>query len=392
MVAMGETGATDMRIWFDRAMTAQIDSPQAWSQFRWGLRPRWHGSHEAMLAMGVTAVKTKRFDTDVPRKFFDFISDVESELELPAGEHIYGEEGIWPHLQTMYEGYIAEPSRAKSKNGWRSTYSAVAYLGGRFDVARQQLEALEWKPKVANLTGWGKDLSLMPLEVAALTGKASNQIAQANEAYAVNHLSAAEKIYSEVVSSVDTDERTREFVKCRLAAVKQEKLLAEGEWVELIPASDKDPNWVFWNGKVRKNADAAVEVESGKDGHSLYPRTRVGPQFEVTGAFKVLRSSSKDFQAGLIMGLPESNAPWYGFRIKRNKFEGQLVSFARGWGGQQAWKTLVLDDKQNSFQFRIADGKADISINGTKVLSQVAPSKKMLLSRIVLLDWAHLTT
>jgi hypothetical protein len=379
-VAMGETGATDMRTWFDRAISVQIDHPQAWSHIRWGLRPRWHGNHEAMLALGVAAVKTRRFDTDVPRKFFDFISDVESEMELPSGEHIYGDKNIWPHLQTMYEGYISEPSEAKTKDGWRSTYAAVAYLGGKYDVARKQLEALAWKPKLGNLTGWGKDLSLMPLEVAALTGNASDRITKANEAYVANNLSGAEKIYTEIASSAEADERTRQFIQCRLAAVKQEQLLARGEWIELTPASDNDPNWVFWDGKVRKIADG-VEVESGKDGHSFYPRTRVGPSFEVTGSFEVVRSSNKDFQAGLIMGLPDRPSSfWYGFRMKRNQTEGQLVTFARGWGRQQVWKNVPLNDKQNSFQFRMQNDKADIWLNGTKILSQVAPSKKMQLT------------
>ncbi len=76
---------------------------------RWGLRPRWYGSEAALLALGRTAINTGRFDTDVPRKFFDCVADVESEMELPAGRHnIYGRADIWPEFQKMYEGYIAD--------------------------------------------------------------------------------------------------------------------------------------------------------------------------------------------------------------------------------------------------------------------------------------------
>jgi len=183
-VAMGETGAEEMRTWFDRAIAAQIDYPQAWSKLRWGLRPRWSGSHEAMLALGVRAVETKRFDTDVPRKFFDCISDVESELELQPGEHIYGRPDIWPHLKEMYEGYLSEPSRAGMQPGWHSTYAVVAYLAGDYLVARKQLETVNWKPIRGNLTGWGTDLSLMPLKVAALTGTSAQQVGAPNQATA----------------------------------------------------------------------------------------------------------------------------------------------------------------------------------------------------------------
>ena len=40
-----------------------------------------------------------------------------------------------------------------------------------YDVARKQLEAVHWQPKGWNLSGLGKDLSLMALEVAARTGR-----------------------------------------------------------------------------------------------------------------------------------------------------------------------------------------------------------------------------
>ncbi|MGH9594575.1 MAG: hypothetical protein ACRD5L_15900, partial [Bryobacteraceae bacterium] len=103
-VALGDSGAEEMRTWFDRTISAQADYPEAWSEMRWGLRPRWHGSEAALLALGRTAINTGRFDTDVPRKFFDCVADVESEMDLPAGRHIYDRPDIWPELQTMYQG------------------------------------------------------------------------------------------------------------------------------------------------------------------------------------------------------------------------------------------------------------------------------------------------
>ena len=55
----------------------------------------------------------------------------------------------------------------------------MAYFAGKYDVARQQLEALDWKPSQRNLAGWGVDLSLMPLKVAALTGGSAPKVARA---------------------------------------------------------------------------------------------------------------------------------------------------------------------------------------------------------------------
>ena len=301
-VAMGTTGAEEMRTWFDRAVAAQIDYPQAWSQIRWGLRPRWHGSEEAMLALGIRAVDTKRFDTDVPRKFFDFISDVESELEQPPGEHIYGRADIWPHLQEMYEGYLAEPSQKQWQDGWRSSYAAVAYLAGEHETARKQLEALNWKPVRANLTAWGTDLSLMPLKVAALTGKTADQVSRAESKCREGDLAAAMKVYAELSSAPDTDERTREYSRSRLAALKQEEQLAKGEWIDLLPADEKDPNWEFAGDKVRRLADGAVEVESGLRGHGFYCRTRGRPGIRGHGRIRAGAFFDPGFSSGVDHG------------------------------------------------------------------------------------------
>ena len=91
-------------------------------------------------------------------------------MDLPAGRHIYGRADIWPELQKMYQGYIAEPVQSTGRNGWRTSYAVVAYFAGKYDLAREQLEALNWKPVPECLLNWGIDLSLMTLEVAARTG------------------------------------------------------------------------------------------------------------------------------------------------------------------------------------------------------------------------------
>jgi hypothetical protein len=379
-VAMGQSEPQEMRVWFDRALVAQIDIPLAWSSMRWGLRPRWFGSHEALLALGYRAVDTKRFDTDVPRMLFDCISDVESEQQLAPGEHIYGRVDIWPHLQQMYEGYIAEPSQDSTRNGWRSTYAAVSYLAGHYDLTRKQLEAVNWNPVRENLAAWGKDLSLMPLEVAAVTGSSADKVNRAEAASERQDFANAIKIFTEVSDSSDADERTREFSRSRLVALKEEQVLSKGEWIDLLPTGDKDPNWAIMGDKIRRLPDGALEVESGANGHGFYSRTVVGPEFEVTGEFEVVRTSNSDFQAGLIIGVPDSTkSRWYAFRMKKNATEGQVVSFSYGWGSQQVAKRVSLNPDHNSFQFRLQNGKADAWLNGTQVLRQAAPSKNLRL-------------
>jgi hypothetical protein len=370
-VSMGQGGEEEMRVWFDRATSAQIDYPEAWSLMRWGLRPRWHGSQEALLALGRQAVDTGRFDTDVPRKYFDSIRDVEAENELAAGKHIYGRSDVWPYLRRMYEGYIgAAPDKANA-HGWRSTYAAIAYMAGKHDVARRQLEAIDWNPAEGNLQGYGLDLSMLAGKVAALTSQFSNEVAQAETKADQADLTGAVTIYETIGKSKDVDSRTREYAESRVRSLKQEQALARGEWIDFLPGGPGDPNWVMLGSHLQVSDDGSVEVKTGEDGHSFYSRTRVGSEFEVTGEFDVVSTSNGAFQAGIMFGMPDSyNSVWYAFRVKQNDTEGHGVSYSRGWGNPRIWETIALDPKHNTFQFRFQNGRADAWVNGTQVLKR----------------------
>jgi hypothetical protein len=369
-VAMGDSDDEQMRLWFDRATVAQIDYPEAWAKLRWGLRPRWHGSIEAMHALGVAAVQTKRFDTDVPRKFYDVVTDMESEMQ-PTEGHIYGRSDIWPYFQQMYEGYIAEPSQAADRDGWRSSYALLSYYAGKYDVSRRQLEALNWQPQRSRRADWNVDLSIIPLEVAARTGPLAAEINDL-EAVRSEQKSAAKPLrrYETLATSAKADERTRRFIQCRVASLENEARLESGEWVDFLPASTNDLNWIFARGKCRVLVDGALEVESGTDGHSVYSRVRVQPDFEVKGEFEVVRCSNKDFQAGVVMGRPDpDNYDWLAFRMKRNETEGDVASFSRGWTSRQVLRNVSLNGDRNSFDFILQKGRATVRLNDKEIMA-----------------------
>ena len=373
-VALGDSGADEMRIWFDRTLSAQMDYPQAWSEMRWGLRPRWYGSEAAMLALGRTAVNTGRFDTDVPRKFFDCISDVESEMELAPGRHIYGRADIWPELQTMYQGYISAQSQLPFRSGWRSAYAIVAYFAGKYDVAAEQLKVLDWKLEPKNVTGWRADLSLMPLEVAARTGPLGEKITAAESSYQSGDAATALRQFTDLRAATNADARTLEFIQIRLTSLTMEQRLQKGEWVDFMPSQNDDPGWVCSRGKIQWLPDGALEVRSGPAGHFLFSRARVGSNFEIRGEFELVHSTTKYFQAGLVMGTPDVDAyEFHAFRIKRHQEEGDIACFAQGWGRRQIQQVAKVNDIHNSFDFRLDRGRITASVNGEEVFKNATP-------------------
>jgi hypothetical protein len=381
-VSLGDANIGEMRVWFDRTVAAQIDYPNAWSNLRWGLRPRWYGDLNSMLAFGQTALNTRRFDTDVPRKYFDSVSDVTSELEVPSGQNIYGRADIWPQLETMYEGYIAEPTLTEySRDGWRNAYAMVAYLAGKYAVAQKQLQALKWQSRPEDLLGWGKDVSLMPLEVAARTGTQAKPVSAAETDRLKGDVAGALKIYNELAAATDLDGWTRGFVQERQATLKLEQALQSGSWVNFLPADTNFTGWQAASGKYELLPDGALEVQSASTGHILYSRARVGTEFEVRGQFEVVGSGTKEFQAGLVMGVPEfDTANWYGFRMKRNSDEGEVCSFSRHWSSRQIKAPVQLDGRTNTFSFRFQAGRVSATVDGREVFREVEPPKNSYVS------------
>jgi hypothetical protein len=377
-VSLGESSIEDMRLWFDRAVAAQIDYPGAWKEMRWGLRPRWFGDYTSMLAFGVTALQTRRFDTDVPRMYIDSLSDLEGEMALPAGHHLYARADIWPRLQQLYEGYIAEPNISpEDRDGWRSAYAVVASLAGHYDVAATQFAEINWQPKARNLLGWNRDLSLLPQEVAARTGPQGAQVKTAESRYDAGDITGARQIYQALSTATNTDTRTRSFVLDRLATLTLEQHLQTGEWVDFLPTDAHFAGWHASFGNFKLLPDGALEAQSDQYGHMMYSRVRLGTEFEARGQFEVVSSTTKAFQAGLVMGIPEQdNYNWYGFRVKRNDNEGDVAAFSQHWTKRQIVAPAPLDSHTNTFAFRFQDGRVTASVNGTEVFKGVPPPRQ----------------
>jgi hypothetical protein len=381
-VSLGDSGIGEMRKWFDRTVAVQIDYADAWVQMRWGLRPRWYGDTDSMLAFGRTALNTRRFDTDVPRIYFDSLSDVESEMGLPSGQHIYDRPDVWPSLKSLYEGYIAYPSQTEwTRDGWRGAYACVAYLAGKYDIAREQLQQLNWRLHPYNLSGWGRDMSLMPLEVAARRGPQSRKVQEAENDRKYGDIGAALQIYNELAATTNMDDRTRSFVRERQYSLGMEQHLRAGDWVPFLPPDAALTGWQTNFGDFKRLPDGALQVSSDENGHMIYCRTPIGTEFEAKGQFEVVSSTTKAFQAGLVMGLPEYDSyHWDSFRIKRNDDEGDVAAFSEHWIKRQILAHLEnLNSRSNSFDLRLQGGLVSATVNGDIVFTNAQPPENYYL-------------
>ncbi|HEX7378756.1 MAG TPA: hypothetical protein VF278_16665, partial [Pirellulales bacterium] len=136
----GGAAGEDARFWFDRAVAVDFDFLPAYEALLWDLRPRWHGSHEAMLAFGRECLATRRFDTQVPSQLHRALCDIISESS--DARDACAVEGLYEDYLTLFDGWRSTADRDAATHGTDTTHLCVAWLTGHDDEARRLLNQL----------------------------------------------------------------------------------------------------------------------------------------------------------------------------------------------------------------------------------------------------------
>jgi tetratricopeptide (TPR) repeat protein len=287
-------------------------------------------------------------------------------------------------LETLYEGYLGEPLQTRWHPGWRAAYGVVAYFAGRYEKAREQFEKIDWHVRPENLSDWGRELSLMTLEVAARTGPLGTSITGAEDLFTRQDTTKALQLYEELQNRPEADARTRQFIRHRLATLQLEQKFSAGEWIPLLPSGTNDPAWTILAGNVRTSGDGVVEVASEGFGHMVLCQARLGGTFEARGEIEFVTPAKEPpgpVGAGIAIGSPTWDAGhWYTVRLTRDAQGGAMARFARNWRTGPANEVVArtaLKDGPNTFQFAFRDHRVSATVNERRSLGNAEATPTM---------------
>ena len=138
-VCLGESvHLSELRAWFDRAVSAQFDYLPAYKALLWAYRPRWLGSHELMLAFGKACAETRRFETAVPSRLMVACADVVSEVKQP--EAVFRHPIVKEAVSLMSRGYLDTAGTPPWTRAMRvSNATMCAWLAGDYPLAKEAL-------------------------------------------------------------------------------------------------------------------------------------------------------------------------------------------------------------------------------------------------------------
>jgi hypothetical protein len=115
-VVMGDGAPRrEMETWFARAMKANPDNKLACDKKLYYLYPRWHGSHEEMIAFGRECLATQNYWGALPEVLYDAHMAVAK--EMPDRKAYLALPGVWADLEAVNRGFL-DVFPDSPKAGW----------------------------------------------------------------------------------------------------------------------------------------------------------------------------------------------------------------------------------------------------------------------------------
>ena len=142
-IRMTSSGPLNEKEWFLRAVKAHLDFGPAYIIFLEALRPRWGGSHEAMMKFGNVCLGTERFDTNVPRFFLKVLKRISQ--DYPSGGawvKPFRKRGVYKKVCNYFENTLNDPREGLDYCREYSAYSLYAWVCGEYEDAKQIKEVL----------------------------------------------------------------------------------------------------------------------------------------------------------------------------------------------------------------------------------------------------------
>lgn len=325
----GPSGDT-LRLWFDRAITAQVDYYDAYYHFMWALRPRWGGSLDQLKAFYCASALMDRPSQGIAqamRKILDYIEDDVDDIRVVLSKD--------PMKQTTiaFSRALAESDKVyfQWQRSWRlADLGLIAWAAGDYDTAYETLEDVP--APFPRQTRRRLDLMANETDVrgqSALFAFGLNaEWEAAEEALALRHVDEALQSYQDMAARFQSSPPA--LLLQRIAACKFEKAFATGKWVP-IRASEDMADWYhrsgFWSA-----LKTGTLVNRGHDGPAyLLHNGRTGANFELRGVYEYKSAAVQAPGITIMVGYHSGSTheDWIGCSQWADSSTGAVASLLR---------------------------------------------------------------
>ena len=354
MIAVAMGGGDDLgestRAWFDKAVKAQLDYRQAYTNYVWSIFPRWGGSHLKMFEFGRECARTGRFDTAVPFHLLVVLERINNDLDRDFT--FYSLPPVYAAIEDLFAQLERNAPPGVDLSWYRSYHLALAWRARRFDDAARvvrKLDRPDFRP-FEKVRGWAAGALS---EVHAMGSAHGATLTEAEKSVEDRDYAKAGEAYKQVLDAMANDDAGRLFVRYRARQLAIEDVYRTGKPVNLTPTADFAP-WIVVDGKWSRsdNGDLTLTTEQMAR-NRLLCKVDLGPRHEM-GVTIDWPDEKKPAIGAVYVSTGDSVA-----YVSFEKPTGQIAIVSprgrRTWNGQFPQKIMVL--------FRRKDSAIDVIVN-----------------------------
>lgn len=355
--ASDDGGKEEMRKWFDRAVAAQLDWVDAYGSYEWGLRPRWLGSVEEMLAFGEECLATGRYDTDVPWQYLAVLYTITNKEHVPS---TWEKVGVYEKATQVCEGYATAlaqyPDRVQT---WRSRNAAIAWRARRYREAKKIMYELNPNVEKSYFEAFNVSMPWVWGQVMCMTCPQGDSVEYAEKLYQEGHDAEALEAFKPLADLLGAPE-SQVYLRGRMDSLNKEIAFAKGGWVALQP----DAQFIGWQQQQRWGhwgicPDGAVLSETNSY-NLLACLMRVGDAFEIAGNIELPANNLA--MAGVAVGLDLTGEPyWSALQISAG---GQKAHWCDNFSSDV--EVVIPAAKTYEVRLRVWEGQVAAYVNGQR--------------------------
>jgi ankyrin repeat protein/uncharacterized RDD family membrane protein YckC len=221
----GNPGESE-KLWFYRAVNAQMDYMPAYNMLLTSLRPHWGGSHQQLIEFGEECLATGRYDTWVPFIYLKAFRIVGSELKNCNWRAPFRVPKVLQNLETMFENALASPQHEGHREKILTQRALTKAWCGNWGEARRELENIQEHLDPAkgfcgeslswNSRGW----DTIALELAAFNGPLRDDLMEAEAMQLENQTEKAVILFEKVIQKLPDGHPIQIYLWNRVAEIK----------------------------------------------------------------------------------------------------------------------------------------------------------------------------
>jgi hypothetical protein len=357
----------NMRVWFDRAVAAQLDYLHAYSSYLEYNLPRWGGELSQLYRFAVECVNTKRFDTGVPFMYFQAMRNYITN-NMDGDARYWRKPETAKYLDTMFDGY-AKANYGKGKDWYQSLHAAYCADCCRYSDARRILLELGDHADPKPFSEYYRlDYTDTRNRVMMLGGPLGPEFCKAEELWGQAKYKEARAVYQQVEKRTTDDATVRSFLDRSIERLDLCSTLAEGAWAILKPPSNFN-GWKVDGGNWSTTGDGTIDG-SPKNGFQLRYPAKLQDKYEVAVDIQFLGEQKPGVGAGIIISSvePELVGDTYVYCSMADKKVAVMDAFER-----ELWSAKGVDVGEiNTLLAQVWGDRISVYLNGHMLKQRIS--------------------